>query len=67
MAAYRIAEGRIGQLGRKDANTPPPSARKHPGTLSHLEYCPDEAAMMRHPRRVCDLLNPAAVPAPAAP
>jgi uncharacterized protein (DUF2236 family) len=29
-------------------------------------YCPNEAAMMRHPKRVSDLLNPAAALAPAA-
>lgn len=50
----------------ENPNCPPRSTRKHPGSLSHLVYCPHGAAMTRHPKRVADLLNPAAALLPAA-
>jgi uncharacterized protein (DUF2236 family) len=68
MATPRVAEKHVSQPSRRDSgDAAPTSWRKHPGSVSQggvLEFM--RLGPPRHPRRVTDLINPAAVLLPAA-
>ncbi len=68
MTAFRIAEQQISRAPDRDAgDTSPTTWRKHHGSVSQVVYSTTmRLGPPRHPTRVADLINPAAVLLPAA-